>query len=225
MTLYIFLTIVFGLIVLASIVTLIVGLAKKRKNITIAAVVLFIVGIIGGVFSIITYTKKVYDYVTSNEFQKDAQKGSEKIGETIGSVSSGVSKGLSSTLDDEAIAGLAKKSATIIGKSVKTIASALDSTVSSKNIFVDETLSGTGLELGRAEEEYKSGKGILSIFLDYKKDFQGKLKITNYDQSGKKIDIAETKINAKAGDGRVEVFHFPYSSMGVTTYYIVSKVE
>ena len=107
MTLYIFLTIVFGLIVLASIVTLIVGLAKKRKNITIAAVVLFIVGIIGGVFSIITYTKKVYDYVTSNEFQKDAQKGSEKIGETIGSVSSGVSKGLSSTLDDEAIAGIA----------------------------------------------------------------------------------------------------------------------
>lgn len=93
------------------------------------------------------------------------------------------------------------------------------------NIFIDTTLSGSGLELGRAEEVYKSQASKLEIFIDYKKDFQGKLRITNYDQGGKKIDIAETNINSKAGDGRVEVFSFPHSNTGVTTYYIISKVQ
>lgn len=225
MIVYLLLSILFGLIVLASIVTVIVGFVKKRKNIIVTAAILFTAGVVGGVYSIVTYTKKAFQYVTSDEFQKDAQKGSEMVGETIGSVSSGMSKGLSSTLDDEAIAALANKSATIIGKSVKTIASGLDSTIGNTNIFVDTTLSDAGFELGRAEEIYQSHVGKLEIFIDYKKDFKGKLRIANYDQAGKKIDIAETNISAKAGDGRVEVFNFPHSTMGVTTYYIISKVE
>jgi hypothetical protein len=122
MILYILLIIAFGLVILVSIGTLIFGLIKKRKNILITAAILFGVGIIGCVFSGLTYSKKVYDYLKSKEFQEDANKGSELIGQTVGSVSSGLSKGLSTTLDDEAISNLAKKSATILGKSIKTMA-------------------------------------------------------------------------------------------------------
>ena len=64
----------------------------------------------------------------------------------------------------------------------------------------------------------------LEIFVDYKKDFKGKLRATNYDQTGKKIDVSEIYVNSKAGQGKVEVFSFPHSNLGLTTYYILSKV-
>ncbi len=225
MILYILLIVTFGLIILVSIGTLIFGLIKKRKNILITAAILFVVGVIGCVFSGLTYSKKVYDYVKSKEFQDDAKKGSEIVGQTVGSVSSGLSKGLSTTLDDEAISNLAKKSATILGKSIKTMASSLDSTIGNKNIFIDQNLADAGFELGRADEQYNSKTNDLGIFIDYKKDFKGKLKLTNYDQTGKKIEVAEKEINAKAGQERVEVFSFSHSDLGLTTYYIISKVE
>jgi len=225
MILYILLIVAFGLIILVSIGTLIFGLIKKRKIILITAAILFVVGVIGCVFSGLTYSKKVYDYVKSKEFQDDAKKGSEIVGQTVGSVSSGLSKGLSTTLDDEAISNLAKKSATILGKSIKTMASSLDSTIGNKNIFIDQNLADAGFELGRADEQYNSKTNDLGIFIDYKKDFKGKLKLTNYDQTGKKIEVAEKEINAKAGQERVEVFSFSHSDLGLTTYYIISKVE
>lgn len=225
MILYILLIVAFGLVILVSIGTLIFGLIKKRKNILITAAILFVVGVIGCVFSGLTYSKKVYDYVKSKEFQDDAKKGSEIVGQTVGSVSSGLSKGLSTTLDDEAISNLAKKSATILGKSIKTMASSLDSTIGNKNIFIDQNLADAGFELGRADEQYKSKTNDLGIFINYKKDFKGKLKLTNFDQTGKKIDVAEKEINAKAGQEQVEVFSFSHSDLGVTTYYIISKAE
>lgn len=225
MILFILLIIVFGFVILISIGTFIFGLIKKRKNILITAAILFVIGVIGCVFSGLTYSKKVYDYVKSKEFQDDTKKGLEIVGQTVGSVSSGLSKGLSTTLDDEAISNLAKKSATILGKSIKTMASGLDSTIGNKNIFIDQNLADAGLELGRAYEQYKSKMNDLEIFINYKKDFKGKLKITNYDQTGKKIDVAEKVINVKAGQEQVEVFGFLHSDLGVTTYYIISKVE
>jgi hypothetical protein len=225
MIFYILLIIAFGLVILVSIGTLIFGLIKKRKNILITAAILFVVGVIGCVFSGLTYSKKVYDYVKSKEFQDDAKKGSEIVGQTVGSVSSGLSQGLSTTLDDEEISKLAKKSGIILGKSIKTMASGLDSTIGNKNIFIDQNLADDGFELGRADEQYKSKTNDLGIFIYYKKDFKGKLKLTNYDQSGKKIDVAKKEINAKAGQERVEVFSFSHSDLGVTTYYIISKVD
>ena len=147
------------------------------------------------------------------------------MGQTVGSVSSGLSKGLSTTLDDEAISNLAKKSATILGKSIKTIASSLDTTIGNKNIFIDQNLADADFELGRADEQYNSKTNDLGIFIEYKKDFKGKLKLTNYDQTGKKIDIAEKEINAKAGQEKVEVFSFSHSELGLTTYYIISKAD
>jgi hypothetical protein len=223
MLLYLLLIAFFGLVVLASIGTSIFGLVKKRKKVLVTAAVLFATGVLGCVFAGFMYTRKAFDYVQSGDFQEDAKKGSTLVGQTLGSVSSGVSEGLAITLDDEAIARLAHKSATILGKSVKTIASGLDSTVGNKSIFLDQSLADTGLELGRADERYNAKAYELGIFIDYTKDFQGKLRITNYDQTGKKIDVAEKDITAKAGQGKVEVFRFPHSNLGITTYFIVSK--
>jgi hypothetical protein len=222
---YLLLIVAFGVIALVSIGILIFGLIKKRKNILITAAVLFIIGVIGCVYSGLEYSKRLYNYVTSNEFQQDTKKGSEIVGQTVGSVSSGLSKGLSTTLDDEAISNLAKKSATVLGKSIKTMASGFDSTIGNKNIFMDQNLTDAGLELGRADEQYQSKTNDLGIFIDYKKNFKGKLKLINYDQTGKKIDIAEKGINVQAGQGRVEVFSFSHSDLGLTTYYIISRAE
>lgn len=225
MILYLTLIFIFALLVLFSIGIFIFGLLKKRKNILIAATVLFAIGVIGCVFSGLSYSKTVYNYVRSDQFQEDTKKGSEIIGQTVGSVSSGLSKGLSTTLDDEAIANLAKKSASILGKSIKTVASTLDSSLGNKNIFIDKNLADAGFEPGRAEEQYNGKTNDLRIFLEYKKDFKGNLKLTNYDQAGKKIDVTEKDIDAKAGQEKVEVFTFANSEPGLTTYYILAKAE
>jgi uncharacterized membrane protein YqjE len=225
MILYLLLIIIFGVVVLTSIGILIFGLVKKQKNLLITAAILFVIGTFGCAFSALAYSKKVVNYVRSKEFQEDTKKGSELVGQTIGSVSSGISGGLATTLDDEAITKLAKKSATIFGKSIKTLASGFDSTLGNKNIFSDSSIANNGLELGRAEEKYNPKANDLGIFVDYKKDFKGKLRVINYDQTGKKIDISEKDINSKAGQGKVEVFSFLHSDLGLTTYYIISKVE
>lgn len=208
---------------MASIGIMVFGLIKKKKNVIITAAILFVVGIIGCAFSGFAYTKKVVNYVRSAEFQDDTKQGSELVGQTLGSVSSGVSGGLATTLDDEAISRLAKKSATILGHSIKSMASGFDSTVGNKNIFLDSSLAESGFEFGRAEEKYKSGTNDLAIFMEFKKDFKGTLLITNYDQNGRKIDVSEKEVNAKAREGKVEVFSFKHSDLGITTYYILSK--
>jgi hypothetical protein len=222
---YIILIVIFGLLVLVSIGTLIFGVIKKRKSILITAIVLFGVGVIGGITSGLMYSKQVYRYVKSREFQDDTKRGSELLGQAVGSVSSGLSRGLSEALDDKAISELAKKSATILGTSIKTIASGFDSTIGSKNIFIDKNLADAGFELGRAYEQYDSVTNNLGIFIEYKKDFKGNLKLTNYDQAGKKIDISQKAIDVKAGEENVEVFKFSHSDLGLTTYYIISKAD
>ena len=225
MILYLLLIVVFGLIVLVSIGTLIFGLIKKRKNLLITSAFLFSVGALGCIFSAMTYAKNAIEYVKSKEFQNDIRKGAELVGETVGSTTSGLSNGVSKTLDDEAIKNLAGKSATILGKVTKTIASNLDSTLGNKNIYLDKTLENSGLELGRADEKYNSKTNYLGIFIDYKKDFKKTIRITNYDQTGQKIEVVDKAINSKAGQNKVEVFSFLHSDLGLTTYYIISLAE
>jgi uncharacterized membrane protein YqjE len=71
---YLLLIVAFGVIALVSIGILIFGLIKKRKNILITAAILFIIGVIGCVYSGLEYSKRLYNYVTSNEFQQDTKK-------------------------------------------------------------------------------------------------------------------------------------------------------
>jgi hypothetical protein len=132
---------------------------------------------------------------------------------------------VANTLDDEAIKNLAGKSATILAKVTKTVASTLDSTIGTNNIFLDQSLSETGIELGRATEKYQSSGSDLQVFISYKKNFKGKLRLTNYDQLGKKMEQVEKAIISVAGDERVEVFHFPNSEFGITTYFILNIVQ
>jgi hypothetical protein len=172
-----------------------------------------------------SYAKKTLEYVKSKAFQNDAKKGAEIIGETVGSAASGLSGGLSKTLDDEAINKLASKSATILAKVTKTIASNLDSTLGSKNIYVDKSLENSGFDLGRADEKYHQKSNDLCIYFEYKKDFNKTIRITNYDQKGKKIEVVEKTIKVKAGESKIEVFSFLHSDLGLTTYYIISLVE
>ena len=219
------LIVVFGLIVLISIASLIFGLISKRKNLLVMSAILFCVGTLGCIFSAMNYAKKAIEYVKSKEFQNDTKKGAELIGETVGSTTSGLSNGLSKTLDDEAITNLASKSASILGKVTKTIASNLDSTLGNKNIYLDKSLENSGLELGRADEKYNSKTNDLGIFIDFKKDFKKIIRITNYDQVGKKIEVVDKAINSKAGQNKVEVFSFLHSDLGLTTYYIISLAE
>lgn len=225
MILYLFLIVAFGLIVLVSIGTLIFGLIKKRKNLLVTFAILFCVGTLGCIFSAMTYAKKAIEYVKSKEFQKDTKKGAELVGETVGSTTSGLSNGLSKTLDDEAIKNLASKSASILGKVIKTIASNLDSTIGNKNFYLDKTLENSGLELGKVDDKYNSKTNELGIFIHYKKDFKKIIRITNYDQTGKKIEVVDKAINSKAGLNKVEVFSFLHSDLGFTTYYIISLAE
>ncbi len=225
MILYLLLIIVFGLIILVSVGLVIFGLIKKRKNILVTSAILFTVGIIGCAFSALTYTKKTLEYVKSKEFQDDTKKGAEIIGQTVGSTTSGISNGLSKTLDEAAIKNLASKSAIILSKVTKTIASNLDSTLGHKNIFLDKTLENSGIELGRADERYNSKTNNLGVFIEFKNDFKGILRITNFDQTGQKIEVVDKTINAKAGQNKVEVFGFLHSDLGLTTYYIISKPE
>ena len=222
---YLLLIGIFVFVIIISIGTFIFGIIKKRKSILITAAILLVAGTMGSIYCGLAYSKKVYYYVTSNEFQEDAKKGSEIIGKTAGSVSSGLSKGLSITLDDEAVSDLTRKSASIIGKSIKTMASEIYSTIGNKNIFIDKNLINAGFELGRADERYHPNTNDLEIFINYKEDFKGKLKLTNYDQNGKKIEVSEKIIDAKAGEEKVEIFNFSHSDLGLTTYYIISKVE
>lgn len=213
----------FGILIFISIIVFIIGIIKKKKKLLITAAILFVVGSVGTVFSGSIYTKRVYNFVKDTDIQEVARKGSEVVGQTAGSVSSGLSKGLSTTLDDEAITALAKKSSTILGKSIKTIASSFDSTIGNKNIFIDENLSEAGFKLGRAEEKYNEKTNDLGIFIEFEKDFKGKLKLTNYDQNGKKIDFAEKEISVKAEHEGVIIFSFLHSDLGMTTYYMLSK--
>ena len=225
MLLYLLLIIGFGLLILVSLGMAIYSLVKKRKQTLVIAGVLFFIGTMACGYSVFMYSKRTIEYVKSEEFQNDAKKGSELIGQTLGSTTSGISNGIAQKLDDEAIRNLASKSTIILGKVTKTIASGLDSTIGNKNIYLDKTLENSGIEMGRADEKYNSKTNDLGIFIDYKKDFKGKIKITNYDQNGKKIDAVEKLINAKNGQGRVEVFSFSHSDLGLTTYYIISKSE
>lgn len=225
MIFYLLLIIAFGLLILLSVGTLILGLIRKRRKLLVTSAILFIIGTIGCVFSALVYTKKAIEYVRSKEFQNDAKKGAELIGETIGSTTSGISNGLATTLDDEAIKNLAGKSASILGKVTKTVASNLDSTIGNKNIYLDKTLEDSGLELGRADEKYNAKTNVLGINIGYKKDFQGELRITNYDQNGRVIEVVDKNINSKAGQNKVEVFSFLHSDLGMTTYYILSKTS
>ena len=215
----------FALVTIVSFGFVIFSVVKKRRNTLRFGAVLVIACGASTIISGLMYSQKAVNYVKSGEFQTDTRKGAALVGKTIGSASSGLSDGVANTLDDEAIKNLAGKSASILAKVTKTVASTLDSTIGTKNIFLDQSVSETGIELGRGTEKYQSNGNDLQVFISYKKNFKGKLRLTNYDQMGKKLEQVEKAIFSTAGEERIEIFHFPNSEFGITTYFILAVAK
>jgi len=214
-----------SIVAIAAVVIAIISIIRKNIKLFTASTLVFVVTCIVGVYCIFQFTIKTVDYVSNHKVQETISAGAEIAGKTAGSIISGGAKGMNQTLDDNAIATLAGKSGTIIGKAIKATAAGLDSTFK-PSIFIDASLTNAGLELGRAEElyEHKSGDVFMGIFITYTKTFKGTLKLVMYDQAGKKMTIAQTDINEKTGAEKLVRFNFPVVHTEPTRYYILSKL-
>lgn len=223
---YYLLAIIFcGIIAIACVVMAIVSIIRKKIGLFAGSVIAFVIACIVGVFSVFRYVVTTIKVVNSNVVQSTISKAAEVAGKTAGSVISSGAKGMNQTLDDNAIATLAGKSGTIVGKAIKASAAGWDSTFR-PSIFTDASLANAGFELGRAEELYerKTEDVFMSIFITFTKNFKGALKLTMYDQEGKKMTIAQTDINEKTGSEKLIRFDFPVIHTELTRYYVLSKM-
>lgn len=216
--------IICGMLAFACVVTAIISIIRKKMWLFTGSVIVFVITCIIGAFIIFRFAVKTVNYVAQQDVQSTISKGAELAGKTAGSIISGGAKGMNQTLDDNAIAALAGKSGTIIGKAIKATSSGWDSTFR-PSIFIDASLANAGLELGRAEELYeaKNDDAFMSIFITFTKSINGILKLTMYDQEGKKMTIAQSVINEKAGAEKLIRFDFPIIHTELTRYYVLSK--
>jgi hypothetical protein len=222
---YLLAIIICGIVAIACVVMAIVSIIKKKVRLFTSSIIVFVISCIAGAYFIFQFTIQTVDYVAKQDVQIVVSKTAEIAGKTAGSVISGGAKGMNQTLDDNAIAALAGKSGTIIGKAIKATAAGLDSTFR-PSISIDASLANAGLELGRAEELYegKNDDAFMSIFITFTKSCKGALKLTMYDQEGKKMAIAQTETNEKAGAEKLIRFNFSVIHTELTRYYVLSKM-
>lgn len=223
MLLYLLLVVFVGLMTLIALGLTIGGLIKNNKKLWISALVAFVVFSILTVVSVYTYVKESINYMGSEEFQAETKKKAENLGKTWGNTVSGTAQGLEATLDDDAIAKLANKGAKIVGKGVKAAATGLDETAGKTTVFADESIDKEGVTVGRAEQITDSAKNSFGLFLEFKKDFDGKLTLTAFDSKGLKQDNASLAIKQKAGQAKVYVFQFDYFKPGLSGYCVLKK--
>lgn len=223
MILYLLLIVFAGLMTLIAIGLTIGGLVKKKQKLWIGSLIGFVFFALLTVFSAYTYIKESINYMGTDEFQAETKKKAENLGKTWGNTVSGTAQGLEATLDDEAIAKLANKGAKIVGKGVTAVATGLDETAGKTTVFADESVDKTGVTIGRAEQITDSTKYSFGLFLEFKKDFDGKLILTAYDSKGLKQDNSELTIKEKAGKAKVYVFQFDYFQPGLSGYCILTK--
>ena len=217
---YILLMALCGMLFIAALGAAVYGFIKKRRTLAFSSVGAAALLTLAGIALAYTYVKKSIAYVASDEFQKETRDKAKGVGKTWGSTVSGVSEGLSSTLDDEAIARLANKSAVITGKVIKASSAGLDSTIRKTSITTDKSVQDAGLVVGRAEENIRSGRNI-GLFIDFNRAFSGKLKLTAYDAQGAKMDVSEVSLKEDAGTGHMVVFDYQYLTPGLSGYCIL----
>lgn len=223
MILYLLLIVFSVLMTLIAFGLTIGGLIKKKRKVWIGSLASFVAFSLLAVFSIVIYAKESINYMGSDEFQAETKKKAENMGKTWGNTVSGTAQGLEATLDDEAIAKLANKGATIVGKGVKAVATGLDETVGKTTMFPDESLAAAGISIGRAEQILDSANYSFGLFLEFERDFSGSLVLTAYDSEGKKQDISIMTLTEKAGKAKVYVFGFDYFQPGVSGYCILEQ--
>ena len=61
------------------------------------------------------------------------------------------------------------------------------------------------------------------LFIEYSKDFNGKLTLTSYDSEGLKTDYTFLNTNANAGEQRIEEFILYNEAAGDNGYCILAK--
>lgn len=223
MIIYLLLVIFTGLITLIALGLTIGGLVKKKQKLWIGSLAAFVIFFLITVFAGYSYLKASINYMGSDEFQNETKKKAENVGKTWGNTVSGTAQGLESTLDEDAIAKLANKGATIIGKGVKATATGFDETTGKTTVFADKSIDDAGIDIGRAEKIADSAKISFGLFLEFEKDFDGKLALVAFDSKGLKQDISELMINEKAGKAKVYVFQFDYFEPGLSGYCILKK--
>jgi len=201
------------------------GLIKKKRKLWIGSLSAFVLLTLFSVFTITTYISKSIDYMASEEFQEETKKAASNWGKNIGNTVSGAAEGLESTLDEDIIAKFAKKSGMILGSSVEAITAGVDETIGKQKVYADKKIEKNGITIGRAEMLVDSVKYSYGVFLEFKKDYKGKLKLTAFDVDGKKIDKAVVDIDQKSGQDRVFVFEFEYLKPAQSEYSILSGVE
>jgi hypothetical protein len=223
MILYLLLIVFAVLMTIIALGLTIAGFIKKKPKLWIGSLAAFVIFTLLTVFSIFSYVKESVNYMGTEEFQAETKKKAENLGKSWGNTVSGTAQGLESTLDDDAIAKLANKGANIVGKGVTAIATGLDETVGKTTVFSDESVDLVGITIGRAEQISNSPKFSFGLYLEFKKDFDGKLVLTAYDSKGLKQDNSELTIKEKAGKAKVYVFQFDYFKPGLSGYCILTK--
>ena len=191
MTAYLLLCIFAVLLTIISFGFIIGGLIKGKKSVWISSLMAFVILTLLSVSSIVLYVKKSIDYAASEEFQAETKKTASNWGKNIGNTVSGAADGLESTLDDQAIAKLAKKGGVILGSGVKAFAKGVDETLGKQAIYPDKNLEKSRIKIERAEWLVDSAKLTFGVYLEFQNDFKGSLSLTAYDDHGNKIDRSE----------------------------------
>lgn len=217
------LTIIASLFALISLVFLVIGIVKKKQTTWVIALFALIGFSCFGVYSIYQFAKSSLDYAKSDDFKDHVGNGAKEIGEIIGEAASGGAEGLSSTLDEEAIDQLARKGGRIFGDGIRAISDGIDESMVKTIVYMDQSLSTSGIIIGRAETEYdKELIKKINLFIEYTKEFSGKLTLTSYDSEGLKTDFTYIEITAIKDTKRTESFTLYNKAAGDNGYCILA---
>lgn len=222
MILYLLLCVLAFLLTLIALGLTIGGLIKKKRTLWISSLAAFVLFTLLSVFSAYTYVKKSIDYMGSDEFQEETKKSASNWGKNIGNTVSGAAEGLEATLDDEAIAKLAKKGGVILGSGVKAVSEGVDETLGKQTVYADKEVENLGITIGRAEWQVDSVKYSFGLYLEFKNDFNGTLRLIAYDNDGKKVDNSEVKVTQKKGADKVFVFGFDHLKPAQSQYCVLT---
>lgn len=218
-------------IVLSILLTLIAlgftigGLVKKMPKVWITSLSAFVVFVMLSCVAIVSSIQRSVDYMQTEEFQQETKRNANALGQSWGNTVTGTAEGLEASLDDEAIAKLANKSAKIVGKGITAVAAGMDETILKTRVFSDESIENEGIKLGRAELIADSLNANFGLYLEFEKNFIGKLRLTAYDCQGLKMDNAEIEIKTEAGKAKVYLFKFDYFEPGLSGYCVLTKTE
>lgn len=211
------------LMIILAAVFIIVGIVKKSAKLWVSSLAGFVVFCMLCVYAAISMVSSTVDYLGSDEFHEQTRKSAENWGKSVGNTITGASQGLEASVDEDAIYKLANKSARLAGNGVKAIAEGFDESVGKTTIFSNEEVNELGIKIGRAEEDTQGDTTIINLYLEFKNDFDGKLRLSSFDSEGTKMETSEMTVNEIAGTEKVFEFPFAYSNPGLSGYCILSK--